>query len=161
MPDDLAVVALPEAEMLKQAIPQASEADIQALDALDPDARRQRLGNSLYPGVVGLVGDGLASKVTGMLVDQPTAEVLAFISSQEALTIAVYKAVDALPPDVIDALVLEEAGGSLDGSSSRGVTYRLKANRIRLWHRCVAKMISLELKPISWGHFWFLTSTKQ
>ena len=117
MPDDLAVVALPEAEMLKQAIPQASEADIQALDALDPDARRQRLGNSLYPGVVGLVGDGLASKVTGMLVDQPTAEVLAFISSQEALTIAVYKAVDALPPDVIDALVLEEAGGSLDGSS--------------------------------------------
>lgn len=34
----------------------------------------------------------------------------------------------------------------MEGSSSRGVRYRLKANRFHLWHRCVKKMIYLKLK---------------
>jgi hypothetical protein len=57
--------------------------------------------------------------------------------------------------------VVEFIDASLDGASSRGVQYRLKAHRTALWQRLVLKMTDLKLKPISWGHFWLLTSTKQ
>ena len=62
------------------------------------------LGNTLYPLIVESVGDGLAAKVTGMMLEMPAAELLKLLSDMDALDSAAHRAVDALPSDVVNAL---------------------------------------------------------
>ena len=59
-----------------------------------------------------------------------------------------------------DKTVCEASEASLV-NSSRGVVYRLKQRRWPLWHRLVLLMLTANLQPVSWGHFWWLTSTSQ
>lgn len=46
-------------------------------------------------------------------------------------------------------------------NSTKGVKYRLKMRRRALWRRLVDEMEGVNLKPISWGYFWLLTSERQ
>lgn len=74
------------------------------IDAMDPEARMNFLGNSLYPGVASLAGDAVAGKITGMLLELPTAEIVRLLSTADAFKEAVGAAIDALPPDMLDML---------------------------------------------------------
>ena len=56
--------------------------------------------------------------------------------------------------------VVETVETSL-ANAAKGVRYRLKQRRWVLWHRLVREMSEAKLRPVSWGHFWMLTSTKQ
>ena len=114
---ELAHVTLPDGAALHTLLPELSMADVAALDAMDGATRMQSLGNTLYPSVSELLGpNALTSKVVGMLLELPNAEVLTLIHSTEARTIAVYKAVDALPPDMVDSLVVDESLAAADES---------------------------------------------
>jgi hypothetical protein len=59
-----------------------------------------------------------------------------------------------------DPSVVQVVEASL-ANSSKGVKYRLKARRFRLWKRLVEQMEKAELTPISWGYFWMLTADRQ
>ena len=59
-----------------------------------------------------------------------------------------------------DSSVVEPVEMSL-ANATKGVKYRLKANRWSLWHRLVNEMKEAELQPVSWGYFWMLTGTGQ
>ena len=59
-----------------------------------------------------------------------------------------------------DGTVVEPVEMSL-ANASKGVKYRLKANRWSLWHRLVDEMKGAKLMPVSWGYFWALTGTGQ
>jgi hypothetical protein len=74
------------------------------VDAMAPEARMQFLGNWLYPGVVPLTGEALAGKVTGMLLELPTVEIVPLLTSLDALKESVGAAIDALPADMLDLL---------------------------------------------------------
>ena len=64
----------------------SAEGDVAALDAMPSAMRDQQLGNALYPIVAAQLGDeALASKITGMLLEHPTAELVATFYSPEAL----------------------------------------------------------------------------
>jgi hypothetical protein len=64
----------------------SAEGDVAALDAMPSAMRDQQLGNALYPVVAAQLGDeALASKITGMLLEHPTAELVATFYSPEAL----------------------------------------------------------------------------
>ena len=78
--------------------------DVAAIEAMDPSARLQYLGNGLYPMICGLIGDNLAGKVTGMLLEMSTADVVDFFQDKEKLKAAVSGAVEVLPPDMLDLL---------------------------------------------------------
>ena len=41
------------------------------------------------------------------------------------------------------------------------MTFRLKAGRHQLWKRLVLRMVEKELKPCSWGYFYYLTMDKK
>ena len=83
--------------------------DAAAIDAMEPDARMAYLGNSLYPHVATLAGDSLAGKVTGMLLEMSTAELITMLTDWEALKSAVGNAVAALPADMLDQMGEEMA----------------------------------------------------
>lgn len=74
------------------------------IDALGPTERAQYLGNGLYPRIATLIGEALAGKVTGMLLEMSTAELVGLLADAEALRRAVSAAVAALPPDMLDFL---------------------------------------------------------
>ena len=78
--------------------------DAMQLDAMEEGARMQYLGNGLYPRIATLVGDALAGKITGMLLEMPTAQLVTFMEQGEALKAAVGDAVAALPTDMLDLL---------------------------------------------------------
>jgi hypothetical protein len=102
--------------------------DMASIDAMEPGERMQYLGNGIYSRVAyaamdsnaapsrrpvsktvrsrrrTLVGEGLAGKITGMLLEMSTAELLGFMSDSETLRSAVSEAVAALPPDMLDFL---------------------------------------------------------
>lgn len=71
--------------------------------------RRRYLGNCMYPNVATLVGDALAGKVTGMLLELPTPTIVALVASYDELKRAVGDAVAVLPPEMLDQL-----GGSAE-----------------------------------------------
>ena len=58
--------------------------------------RRRYLGNCMYPNVATLVGDALAGKVTGMLLELPTPTIVALVASYDELKRAVGDAVAVL-----------------------------------------------------------------
>ena len=78
---------------------------LHALESMPKAGRDQQLGSAIYPRVVSLVGTGLASKVTGMLLQMPTADLLTLLTNQNALRAAVDKAVGVLPPALVAAAV--------------------------------------------------------
>lgn len=78
--------------------------DAAALDAMTPEERTGHCGNFLYPHVCTLVGESLAGKITGMLLEMTSAELASLMVDYEALKTAVQDAVGALPPDMLDML---------------------------------------------------------
>ena len=72
--------------------------DAAAVDAMGTDARNAWLGNALYPQISAITGTALAAKVTGMLLEMPTATLLGFLGNTEALATIVDEAVAVLPP---------------------------------------------------------------
>ena len=78
--------------------------DAAAIDAMEPNNRMSHLGNSLYPHIMTLVGESLAGKITGMLLEMSTTEIVVLLTDWEALKKAVGEAVAALPPDMLDLL---------------------------------------------------------
>ena len=78
--------------------------DLASLDAMAPVARDQRLGTIMYPRIVSLVGDGLAGKLTGMLLQMPNAQLLQVLDSPAALRGAVDRAVGVLPAAMLESL---------------------------------------------------------
>ena len=73
-----------------------------AVDALDsqPAARLQALGNALYPAIFQMVGEPLAGKLTGMLIEMPTQSVLDCLAAPETLKTTVEQALKALSKDM-------------------------------------------------------------
>ena len=78
--------------------------DVAAIDAMEPNARVGYLGNGLYPHIATLVGESLAGKVTGMLLEMSTADIVELLQDYEKLKTSVSDAVAALPPDMLDML---------------------------------------------------------
>lgn len=56
-------------------IPAPQMIDMQALDAANPDDRRQMVGNAVYPVINGVFGDQYAAKITGMVIDESAVDV--------------------------------------------------------------------------------------
>ena len=66
----------------------------------------QDLGNAVYPRVLALVGEGLAGKVTGMLLQMPPRQLLGLMyeAPPEAFRAAVDKALSVLPAEMLESL---------------------------------------------------------
>ena len=63
------------------------------------------LGNSLYPHIVTLVGDALAPKITGMLLEgMALTDLAGLLENHEALKETVMAAVNVLPPEMLELL---------------------------------------------------------
>ena len=62
------------------------------------------MGTIMYPRIVSLVGDGLAGKLTGMLLQMPNAQLLQVLDSPAALRGAVDRAVGVLPAAMLESL---------------------------------------------------------
>jgi hypothetical protein len=80
--------------------PNGESMDAAALDALDAESRMGQLGNALYPCIRDYAGEALAGKLTGMLLELPTADVLGLLGSPDALNGAVKSAVAVLPAEM-------------------------------------------------------------
>ena len=78
--------------------------DLASLDAMAPAARNQRMGTIMYPRIVSIVGDGLAGKLTGMLLQMPNAQLLQVLDSPTALRGAVDRAMGVLPAAMLESL---------------------------------------------------------
>lgn len=78
--------------------------DAAHFDAMPAEERFQALGGMLYPGIATLVGDAVAGKITGMLLEMPTEDILKMFSSPEVLKEQVSAAIDALPADMLELL---------------------------------------------------------
>lgn len=78
--------------------------DAATLDAMPIDERNQHLGMALYPTIMTLTGEALAGKITGMLLEMTTKELLDLLASHDLLKAQVGAAIDALPPDLLDLL---------------------------------------------------------
>jgi hypothetical protein len=59
-----------------------------------------QVGNFIYPHVVGIIGESLAPKVTGMCLELPVAELALIMQGVEHLKSAVEQAMAVLPPDM-------------------------------------------------------------
>jgi E3 ubiquitin-protein ligase makorin len=90
-------------------IPQAPPTEV--LQAMDPAAQRQALGQCVYPRAVRCVGAGLAGKITGMLLEMHPAALLPLLGAPDAFASAVRRALEALPAQMIEGL---GGGGSGD-----------------------------------------------
>jgi len=73
--------------------------DAATVDALDPGARTQYLGNALYPNIYQLVGEQLAAKITGMLLEMPTQNILDCMTAPATLKATVDDALGVLPEE--------------------------------------------------------------
>jgi hypothetical protein len=60
----------------------------------------QALGNALYPAIFQMLGEPLAGKLTGMLIEMPTQSVLDCLAAPETLKTTVEQALKALSKDV-------------------------------------------------------------
>lgn len=74
--------------------------DANAVDALDPAARAQYLGTALYPGIFAQLGEPLAGKVTGMLLEMPTQNILDCLAAPGTLKATIDDALSVLPEDM-------------------------------------------------------------
>ena len=59
-----------------------------------------QVGNFIYPHIVGIVGESLGPKVTGMCLELPVAELALIMQGVEHLKSAVEQAMAVLPPDM-------------------------------------------------------------
>jgi len=75
-------------------------ASVEQLNAMSPAERQQLVGNFIYPHVVGIIGESLAPKVTGMCLELPVAELALIMKGVEHLKSAVEQAMAVLPPDM-------------------------------------------------------------
>ena len=80
--------------------PKRQKLAVDALDSLEPAARMQALGNALYPAIFQILGEPLAGKLTGMLIEMPTQSVLDCLDAPETLKTTVEQALKALSKDV-------------------------------------------------------------
>jgi hypothetical protein len=80
--------------------PKRQKLAVDALDSLEPAARMQALGNALYPAIFQMLGEPLAGKLTGMLIEMPTQSVLDCLAAPETLKTTVEQALKALSKDV-------------------------------------------------------------
>ena len=62
----------------------------------DPKMQRQMLGEKLFPIINGKVGDARAGKITGMLLELETTEVLGLIFDSAALNTKIGEAIAVL-----------------------------------------------------------------
>ena len=63
---------------------------------MSPAARKQALGQCVYPRAVRCVGEGLAGKITGMLLEMDNGELLNLLESPEALNAKIMEAISVL-----------------------------------------------------------------
>jgi len=75
-------------------------ATVAQLEVMPPVERSQLVGNFIYPHVVGIIGESLAPKVTGMCLELPVAELALIMQGVEHLKSAVEQAMAVLPPDM-------------------------------------------------------------
>ena len=80
---------------------------------LDPAAQKQLLGEALYPKIHASQPD-LAGKITGMLLEMDSSELLYLIENDEALTAKVQEALDVL--DEFSKRQQSEGGASADAA---------------------------------------------
>ena len=98
--------------------------DVASLDAMEPDAMMQALGCALFPGVAHFVSGNqdVAGKVTGMLLELPTSELVDFLSKPMDLKAAVDAAVAVLPPEFQELLNAPAHPSPASGPSPTSVT---------------------------------------
>ena len=77
--------------------------DVAAIDAMPQDERTALLGNYLYPRIAEHNQKHCPGKLTGMLLELPTAEIVRILEAPEALAEAVASAVAVLPAPVPEA----------------------------------------------------------
>ena len=90
--------------------------DASTVDALEPAARMQALGNALYPAICQLLGEPLAGKVTGMLIEMPTQSVLDCLAAPETLKTTVEQALKVLSTDVCTMAAGEAAAATAEAA---------------------------------------------
>ena len=96
--------------------------DATQLDAMEPAARGQYVGNFLFPHVCTLVGEPLAGKITGMLLEMTSTEMVNIMGEYEALKQAVNDAVAHLQGGKSIGKVVVDVSSP---RSSRGVQSKL------------------------------------
>ncbi|KOO27770.1 hypothetical protein Ctob_008473 [Chrysochromulina tobinii] len=74
--------------------------DASTVDALEPAARMQYLGSALYAPIFQMLGEPLAGKVTGMLIEMPTQNILDCLREHVTLKATVDEALKALPEEM-------------------------------------------------------------
>lgn len=91
---------------------------------MSPAARKQALGQCVYPRAVRCVGQGLAGKITGMLLEMHPGELYQLLSAPDAFASAARKALEALPAQMIQALSVSSSSpsSSASGSSAAAAT---------------------------------------
>ena len=107
--------------------------DAAAVDAMGTDARNAWLGNALYPQISAITGTALAAKVTGMLLEMPTATLLGFLGNTEALATIVDEAVAVLPPEVCQSLQATAAAEPATSPSAISPVSVLAGSSGELW----------------------------
>ena len=70
------------------------------VDALEHAARMQYLGSALYAPIFQMLGEPLAGKVTGMLIEMPTQNILDCLREHVTLKATVDEALKALPEEM-------------------------------------------------------------
>ena len=93
-----------------------------ALAAVPPAVQKAQLGHALYPRVVSMVGESLAGKVTGMMLEMPPQELLGLLHAAPesgALRAAVDRALGVLPANMLHNLRL--AGPAVTAPPPRAV----------------------------------------
>ena len=108
--------AAPEDVAAEGPEPKRQKLAVDALDSLEPAARMQALGNSLYPAICQLLGEPLAGKVTGMLIEMPTQSVLDCLAAPETLKTTVEQALKVLSTDVCTMAAGEAAAATAEAA---------------------------------------------
>lgn len=83
-------------------------------DARDATLFTQCLGNELYPRVHTLVGESLAGKITGMILEMPLEAIITTLATDDSVKATVGEAMAALPPQMLD---LMGASASAEGGA--------------------------------------------
>eukprot|EP00900_Chrysochromulina_parva_P009598 jgi/Chrpa1/1863/Chrysochromulina_OHIO_Genome00011285-RA len=74
--------------------------DASTVDALEHAARMQYLGSALYAPIFQMLGEPLAGKVTGMLIEMPTQNILDCLREHVTLKATVDEALKVLPEEM-------------------------------------------------------------
>lgn len=82
-------------QVMQQPMPQQVDFEAQ-LQQADPEKQKQILGERIYPEVKNKVGETLAGKITGMLLEMDVTDLLPLLKSQEALSERIAEAREVL-----------------------------------------------------------------